>query len=897
MTPQVHGRETELRRLAAVLGEVAAGEGQSLVLRGPAGIGKTTLIAHAAAEARGREWRVLRAAGVQAEINLPYGGLERLLRPVVTASSRRSIDEMLLDGETDEADLRPYRVALSVLERLDDGEERPTLMVVDDAQWLDEATWQVLSYVGRRLGDDSFLLLMSMRDGEETTRRLTGSGLPEMTVGPVTVDAARDIAAGVAPGLPTVLLLRVVEEAAGNPLGLHELATAAASAGEQALLPSGLPLPQRLDDTFSAAIAALPAPSRHLMRVAALHDTDDAEEILGAAGLTAAAVRPAIDARLAEFGDTTLRLRHPLIRSAVARSISAAERRDIHAALASAVRDEDRRTWHLAAAAGGHDEPLADAVADLAARMRARGLSHTAVSAWERAAELTADPGRRAYRLVKAIDSGYDSGDLAAINRLGPLVDESRLSPHEMLSIVARRTAVEGYGEMGDTQLLTFVRTAGQWLDAGDVEGAFDLFTMILLRLYFSPLAPGTRQAVLDFVERTGRGLDDHHVLAIVGLATPVDNGRDVLEALPHQLTQPIDTQFQMLLGATALAVGSLSLARQFLGTAVARCRTQQRVGLLAQTLVTQAWTSAFGHDAYAAGGAAAEAVRLGDETGWPHWTAAARMAQGMVAALRGEDAIATQVADGAEKALLGAGMHGMLCLVQLIRGTTTLASGNATAAFDHLCRTFDPADMAYHPTIRFWAVGTLAEAAVMSGRTDELAPMLEQLAAEEKQSGSPGLAAGLVYARAAVRLEHSLDDYSPEETATALSAHPFDKARADHAYGVRLRRDRQYGKARPYLRSAITIFEALGAEAWAARSRRELRAAGETVRPAGNARDSLSPQELQIATLAAQGLTNKEIGRQLFLSPRTVGTHLYRLFPKLGITARAELAAALDRS
>ncbi|MFG1994316.1 ATP-binding protein [Actinoplanes sp. NPDC048988] len=821
MTPQLRGREKELERLTAVLDLVAAGEGQALVLRGPAGIGKTTLVAHVAGEARGRGWRVLRAAGVQAEVNLPYGGLERLLRPVVTASRRRSIDEMLLDGETDEADLRPYRVALAVLERLDDGEARPTLMMVDDAQWLDEATWQVLSYVGRRLGDDAFLLLMSMRDGEETTRRLTGSGLPETPVGPVSDEVAREIVAAVAPGLPTVLVLRVVEEAGGNPLGLHELATAAASAGERAL-PSGLSLPQRLDDTFSAAIADLPAPSRHVLRVAALHDTDDAEEILGAAGLTAAAVRPAIDARLAELGDTALRLRHPLIRSAVVRSIPAADRRAIHAALALAVRDEDRRTWHLAAAVTGRDEPLGDAMADLAFRLRQRGASHTALSAWERAAELTADSGRRAYRLVKAIDCGYDSGDLAAINRLAPLVDESRLTPHEMLAIVARRNAVDGYGEMGDAQLLTFIRTAEQWLAAGDVDGAFDLINMVVFRLYFSHLAPGTRQAALAFVEHSGRGLDDPHVLAFVGLTAPLDNGRAVLEALPHQLTQPIDTQFQMILGATSLAVGSLSLARQFLGTAAARCRTQQRVGLLAQTLVTQAWASAFGHDAYAAGGAAAEAVRLGDETGWPHWTAAARMAQGMVAALRGEDAIATQVADGAEKALLGAGLHGMLCLVQLIRGTSALAAGNATAAFDHLSRALDPADMAYHPTIRFWAVGTLAEAAVMAGRTGELAPMLDQLDAEEKLCGSPALAAGLVYARAAVRLEHSVDDYSPEETATALAAHPFDKARADHAYGVRLRRDRQYGKARPYLRSAITIFEALGAEAWAARSRRD---------------------------------------------------------------------------
>ncbi|SNY66041.1 ATP-binding protein [Paractinoplanes atraurantiacus] len=696
MTPHLRGRERELERLTAVLQEVAGGEGQALVLRGPAGIGKTTLVAHAAAEARGQGWRVLRAAGVQAEVNLPYGGLERLLRPVVTASRRQSIDEMLLDGETDEADLRPYRVALAVLERLDDGEARPTLMVVDDAQWLDEATWQVLSYVGRRLGDDAFLLLMSMRDGEETTRRLTGSGLPEMTIGPVSDEAAREIVGGEAPGLPTVLVLRVVEEAGGNPLGLHELATAASSAGERALVPSGLPLPQRLDDTFSAAIADLPAPSRHVLRVAALHDTDDAEEILAAAGLTAAAVRPAIDARLAELGDGALRLRHPLIRSAVLRSIPAAERRAVHAALAAAVRDDDRRTWHRAAAVTGQDEALGEAMAGLAFRLRTRGASHTALSAWERAAELTADPGRRAYRLVKAIDCGYDSGDLAAINRLGPLIDESRLTPHEMLSIVARRNAVDGYGEMGDAQLMTFIRTAEQWLDAGDVDGAFDLIIMIVFRLYFINVAPGTRQAALAFVERSGRGLDDQHVLAFLGLISPLDNGRAVLDALPHQLTQPIDTQFQMLLGATSLAVGSLSLAKQFLGTAAARCRTQQRVGLLAQTLVTQAWTSAFGHDAYAADGAAAEAVRLGDETGWPHWTATARMAQGMVAALRGEDAIATQMADGAEKALLGAGLHGMLCLVQLIRGTTALASGNATAAFDHLSRTFDAADMAY---------------------------------------------------------------------------------------------------------------------------------------------------------------------------------------------------------
>ncbi|MEV4344579.1 helix-turn-helix transcriptional regulator [Actinoplanes sp. NPDC049596] len=506
-----------------------------------------------------------------------------------------------------------------------------------------------------------------------------------------------------------------------------------------------------------------------------------------------------------------------------------------------------------------------------------------------RPAELTTDRRRRAYRYLRAANRAFDAGETETVRRVSPLIDDAVLSPRERLWLNWANSGAGGDIEVTNIRLLTHFEAAGRSLAGGDLEEAFELLHGIVMQLYFTPLSAEVRAAVVDFVQRTGLGADHPRITPLLALAVPLDYGKQVVAALPGFVAAPRpDTH----LAWAALAVGALGPAKTLAADAVTGSRAQQRAGLLTRALVTQAWVGVFAKDAHLIDGAADEAARLSAETGQPRLVILARLASGMAAALRGEQARAEEIADDAVKALLPDGAHGMICLCQYVRGHAALAVGNGPAAFDHLLRTFDTGDIAYHPTMRFWAVGSLAEAAVMAGRAARFEALLPGLEEEEAATGSPALTRGLVYARALLRLRSSTADYAPDEIATVLPAHPFDKARADHAYGSALRRDRQYSRARPYLRAAASLFEALGATAWADRSRQELRVTGETVRRTD---DRLTAQETQIATLAAQGLTNKEIGRRLFLSPRTVGTHLYRIFPKLGITSRAELASALD--
>ncbi|WP_179855305.1 LuxR family transcriptional regulator [Paractinoplanes atraurantiacus] len=817
------GRDGELQQLTALTG-------QALVLTGPPGIGKSALLAQAA-RTKGR--RVLTVTGVPAESQISFAGLERMLRTAMP------IGEVLADRDA-------YRVALALLDRLEPG----TLLVADDAQWLDEQSWQALAYVGRRLAGQDLTLLMGMRDGAETARRLRGSGLRELPIGPVSPEAAAHIAG---PGRTEAERARIVAEAAGNPLGLRD--------------------PARLAETYRAILSDLPPEARRLLEVAAVDDRNDVDEILRATGLTMPDLQPALDARLASLDGHTLRLTRPL---------EVADRRSAHAALAAVVDDPERRTWHLAFAATGPDDELATAMQHVA---RVRG---TAV-AWERAAELTTDPGRRAYRYLRAVNTAFDAGETATVRRISPLIDDRVLSRPERLWLNWANAGVGGDIEVTNTRLLTHFEAAERSLADGDLDDAFEVLHGVVLQLYFTPLSAQVRAAVVEFVQRTGLGADHPRIATLLALAVPLEYGKEVVAALPEFVAAPRpDHQ----LAWAALAVGALGPAKTLAADAVTASRSQRRIGLLTQALVTEAWVGVFAKDAHLIEGAAAEALRLAAETGQPRWAIVARLAQGMTAALRGEQAVAEQIADGAVRALLPSGAHGMICLCQFVRGHAALATGNGAAAFDHLLRLFDTGDIAFHPTVRFWAVGSLAEAAVMGGRTARFESLLPGLEDEEAATGSPALTRGLIYAKALLRLQRSTDDYKPGDIAAVLPAHPFDKARADHAYGAALRRERQYVRARPYLRAAASLFEALGTTAWADRSRQELRATGETVRRTD---DRLTAQEAQIAALAAQGLTNKEIGGRLFLSPRTISTHLYRIFPKLGITSRSELGTALD--
>jgi ATP/maltotriose-dependent transcriptional regulator MalT len=344
-----------------------------------------------------------------------------------------------------------------------------------------------------------------------------------------------------------------------------------------------------------------------------------------------------------------------------------------------------------------------------------------------------------------------------------------------------------------------------------------------------------------------------------------------------------------------AAAVGAFHLAAGFLAASLADLRAQGRLSLLARALALQAWSCAQLADLDVAIPAADEARRLARDTSQPIVAATACVAQAVLAALRGEQVLAGRLAAEAERASMPGAAHGVSAAVQLARGLSALGSGRHTDAYDELGRMFDPADPAYHLGIRCFAVGDLVEAAVHCGRREEVGDLVAEMETAGLVTPSPSLHSGLRYARALL----SADDDDERLFEAALRADPapwpFPRARAQLAYGEWLRRQRRSAESRGHLRAARDAFDALGTTPWGERARKELRASGETShRPGRNARDRLTPQELQIAQLAADGLTNREIGQRLHLSHRTISSHLHRIFPKLGVVSRSALGTAL---
>jgi DNA-binding CsgD family transcriptional regulator len=343
------------------------------------------------------------------------------------------------------------------------------------------------------------------------------------------------------------------------------------------------------------------------------------------------------------------------------------------------------------------------------------------------------------------------------------------------------------------------------------------------------------------------------------------------------------------------MAVGAFDLAAGFLAISAASLRAQGRLGLLARALALQAWSAAQLADLGAAIPAAAEARRLAQETRQPLVMATADAVQALLAALRGDEQAAGALAAQAEEISVPIGASAVLAATQLARGLAALGAGRPADALAHLRRVHDPADPAYHYGVRCFTVGDLAEAALRSGEVASIGGFVRDMEEARRQTTSPSLQAGLRHARALLA-----DDASAPglfDAALRSGPWPFQRARMQLAHGEWLHQHRQNAASRAPLRAARETFDALGLVPWSERARQQLRATGETSRPRiPQARDQLTPQELQIVQLAAEGMSNREIGQQLYLSHRTVSSHLYRVFPKLGITSRAELPAALGR-
>jgi len=895
------GRDRDLAELYALVDGIED-RGGALVVRGEAGIGKSALLAAATERALDRGVTVVPTTGALSEARLAFAGLHQLVLPLLGGldllpdPQRQALESAFGIAEGDAPDL--FLIGLATLGLVAErAAETPLLLVVDDAHWLDRASSGVLQFVARRIESDPAVLLFGVREGLPSS--FADADLPGLRLAGLDQDASNALLDLGAAALPADLRRRILEEAAGNPLALIELPAAAAELGTPAAQTDPLPLTARLEQTFASRLTTLDTDMQRLLLLAALDEVDLAE-LSRAAGkpVEPADLEPAVAAGLGTLDSGGFRFRHPLIVSAVKQAATTEQLRSAHAALAEALSDDpDRVVWHRAAAAPGRDEAVAEELEAAAHRATLRGAGDVAVAAFERAAELSATPQSRAHRLFRA-------GDLA--QKLGRPSDAVRfLTAAQQTGLPAAEDATATfYIEIaentwsGAATIRNFARIARELTDAGEGRRALDALETISVRAYWERLDDEARREIASISDEIAVRADEPARLHIIGLIDPIGRAKQVLEELarlsPVGMSDP-DELFQ--LGAAASSVWAENLALPFLRAAAACARAHGRMNLLFQTLAFEAWAEIRRGAVRDAITRAAEGARIAEEIHAHRYVAAAWVAQAIAGAEQGESETAERLIAEAEAVLVPLGATPLLALTAYARGRLALAGERFGEAHEHFLRIFDPTSVAFHPFVQGWALADLADAAVRGdGDVDAVRTYLSEWKQIATATTAPHLQVQVAYTAAILAPDATAERHFRAAIAAAQPDWPFYVARAQLAYGVWLRRRRRMTQSRAPLREAAETFDALGLLRYAERSRRELRASGETVRARGpEAWAQLSPQELQIAQLAAEGLSNREIGEQLYLSHRTVESHLYRLFPKLGVTSRAQLRDALN--
>jgi DNA-binding CsgD family transcriptional regulator len=572
------------------------------------------------------------------------------------------------------------------------------------------------------------------------------------------------------------------------------------------------------------------------------------------------------------------------------------DRRRVHDALARVLGDEpDRRAWHRAALLSGEHEDVALELEGAAARARSRGAVAVAVAAYRRAAEL-GEARSRSRRLLAAAALALEIGRRDLVDAVLREVSALRLETLDR----ARAAWLEEMAHtraLGSERYKWMIASAEHAGEVGDRDLQVDLLWLVASRAWWVDPGPELRQALIEASGRLGGvGAQDPRVFAIHAYADPLGHAAGVLARLEREAAAGrVDTDSARFFGPASLVVGAFDLGAEFLRVAVDGLRTEGRLGHLPRLLALSGGMAARLGDWETALTTADEGRRLAEELADPQWVAAADTVTSMVAAMRGDEQQAEQMAARAEMVAEPDGANINVAFAQFGKVLAALAAGRHRDAYASAERLFEPEDSAYHPVISSWLIADLAEAAI---HLDELDAARARVAQVRRAVGTrPGtwIALGLGHAEAVLADPADAGALYEEALAGDLTRWPFQRARLQLTYGRWLRRERRVAESRDVLRAARDAFDALGATSWAELARQELRASGErSRRHLPEARDELTAQELQIAQLAADGLTNREIGRRLFLSHRTISTHLYRVFPKLGISSRVELGSAL---
>ncbi len=899
------GRDHEVARLHALLDDIDR-RGASLVLTGDPGIGKTALLAEATEAARASDLLVLNTAGIEAETHLPYAALHKLLWPVrkmlhdLPDSQVRALNSALGLGMAEAP--TSYLVALAVMNLLAEvAESTPLVLVADDAQWLDPETGEVLAFLARRIEAEPVVLLAAARDGMPC--QLIDAGLPTLAIAPLSNDSAESLLSRHAQELPPWLRRRILQEASGNPLALIELPTVAALKAPGPLGAPWLPLAGRLEDAYAARAARLSVRTQAILQVAAVDDGSALDEVLHVASrLVGADVRmddlqPAADARLVSWEGGSLTFHHPLVRSAIYQGMTEERRRAVHRALAERLgAASDRGTWHSASAISGHDEAAAAALQHLAARARQLGHVETAVRALERASQLSPDPRVRADRLLSAADSAVELGQPETVARLLDAVAELDLDSQQR----ARVAWISAAFDDGLRDPVFDAFRLAELAESVNADGHTDVAIRILwsaaLRCFWTEPGAAARARIVEVAEALPVDPMNPRLLAILGYAAPVLRADVVIERMERLLDgRALDSESVRLLGSVAVLVGRLDIAVTQSAAAVTGLREEGRLQLLARALAAQAWAAAQDGQIGVAMPVAQESAMLAGETGQPFLRALMLATRAKVAALQGDAGQADALASEAERIAIPAGARNVLATAQHARALVALGAGDYAQALSRLLRMHEPASESHQLALKYYTLTDIADAAHHSRKTGHALSVLAELERDAALTPSDSLHDSIRLARALLGEADEAEARFLTALAVDLSRRPFTRARTELAYGEWLRRQRRTAESRDHLRSARETFDALGTTPFGDRARRELRAAGERSPERQRlATDILTPQELQVAQLAADGLTNKQIGSRLYVSHRTVGAHLARIYAKLGVTSRVQLHAAI---
>jgi DNA-binding CsgD family transcriptional regulator len=869
-------------------------------------VGKSALLEDT--RVRASDMQVLSGAGIESEAELPFAALHQLVRPILgsvetlprpQARALRAALGLEAGGGDDR-----FFVSLALLSLLAEAAERaPLLCLIDDAHWLDDASADALVFVARRLAAEGIVLLFATREGE--ARQFDAPALPELRLGVLDAEAARALLAGVA--LPPEARERLVEAAGGNPLALLELPRALSEAqltGSEPLL-APLPVSARVERAFLGRVRGLPEQTQTLLLVAAAEDSGELSTVLRAAaqlGVGSDALDAAERAGLVHVRGGRFELQHPLVRSAVYQAAPLSQRQAAHRALASVLKGEtesDRRAWHLAAASVEPDHAVVDELEQAAERARQRSAFAAASLAFERAAALTDGEQQRVRRLIAAGENAWFGGrperarsllerarplaskplERADIDRYLGLIELTAGAPGDACQILLRAaTEVAPLDGERALQLLNFANVAAVFAGDGDASVAI----ADLARGLDVEETPFTRMLV-EFLVGAGAHFEGDFERSATTLKSAL--------ALEEELAQDPAVQQPLALlyaGQAAIFLCDDQAVYRIHHATAARARATGAVSLLAQILprlaVAELWAGRYP----SASATAQEGLALAREIGQHDLVAYELVVLALIAACRGNEEECRSLAAEAREL---ATAHRFTLIAEFARWALALLELGLGQAEDALRRAREISTTGAD----YWAALDRIEAAVRAGAREIARDWLAAFEPwAQSAPGLPGRSAVVSHCQALL----SEDEHEAEGLfQAALDAHaeatrPFERARTELAFGEFLRRARRRLDAREYLGAALDGFETLGAELWAERARVELRASGQTARRRiPSTRDQLTAQELQIAQFVAQGLSNREVGAQLFLSPRTIAFHLRNVFRKLGISSRAQLA------